>query len=120
MLLECLKEDFFNREIKEFKVEVEGFKIEVSHYTTNEEHCYKLHCVYNKFHNLDFSTHPEQIWDRINGFFRYVEDVKLCPEMFRDQYIEERKRLGCPCFEKEIVDMNQVIKEIMGDDYEIK
>lgn len=121
MLLECLKEDFINGEIKEFKIEVNGFKFEVR-YDPNARHYsnYILKYQYNKFEDYDYSSNPEAIWDRINGFFSYVENVKASPEMFMYSFIEERKRLGCPCFPNEIDNLNKVIKEIMGDDYEIK
>ena len=121
MLLECLKEDFIKGDIKEFKIEVNGFTFEVAYHPNAPYYCrYTLNYKYNNFNDVDFASSPEQIWDRINGFFSYVEDIKISPEMFKESYILEREHLGCPCFAQEIENLNKVIKEIMGDDYEIE
>ena len=87
MLLECLKENFINCEIKEFKVEVNGFMFEVTYNPNQSGGSYILHYKYNKFEDWDIAKDPESIWDRINGFFAFIEDIKLSPEMYRDSYI---------------------------------
>ena len=118
MLLECLKEDFLNCEIKEFKIEVEGFTIEVSYTPTEYDGRYMLHSIYNKFEDWDFSSDPCTVWDRINGFFKFIENIKLSPEMYKAEYINEMNNIGCTWINEDQID--KIIREVMGDDYEIK